>query len=101
MAKSLKLIIEALLFASDKPLTARDIHTILPEVPLASINSALRVLKYEYEAMGRSFVLKLCGAPHSPITPSRKSLINQLLNYPAAFQPYAIPFITPFLKLIG
>ena len=58
MAKSLKLIIEALLFASDKPLTARDIHAILPEVPPAGINSALRVLKYEYEAMGRSFRLK-------------------------------------------
>jgi len=58
MGRSLKLIIEALLFASDKPLTDRDIHAILPDVPLAGINSALRVLKYEYEAMGRSFGLK-------------------------------------------
>lgn len=58
MAKSLKLIVEALLFSSDKPLTARDIHSVLPDVNLANINSALRVLKYEYEAMGRSFRLK-------------------------------------------
>jgi len=58
MAKSLKLIIEALLFASDKPLTVKDIHSALPEANPSKIKSALRVLKYEYEAMGRSFSLK-------------------------------------------
>lgn len=58
MTKSLKLIIEALLFASDKPLTARDIHAVLPDVTTQEISSALRVLKYEYEAFGRSFGLK-------------------------------------------
>ena len=58
MAKSLKLIIEALLFAADKPLPARDIHAILSDVKIADIKSALRVLTYEYEAQGRSFSLK-------------------------------------------
>ncbi|MBW2028932.1 MAG: SMC-Scp complex subunit ScpB [Deltaproteobacteria bacterium] len=58
MARSLKLIIEALLFASDKPLTAKDIRAALPEANLSEIKSAFRVLKYEYEAMGRSFSLK-------------------------------------------
>jgi segregation and condensation protein B len=58
MGKSLKLIVEALLFASDKPLTPRDIHAVLPDVKLPDISSALRVLKYEYEALGRSFTLK-------------------------------------------
>lgn len=58
MAKSLKLIVEALLFASDKPLTAKDIHSVLPDVKLQEITGALRVLKYEYEAFGRSFGLK-------------------------------------------
>lgn len=58
MTKSLKLIVEALLFASDKPLTARDIHAVLPDVGTQDISSALRVLKYEYEAFGRSFGLK-------------------------------------------
>jgi segregation and condensation protein B len=58
MVKSLKLIIEALLFASEKPLTARDIHAVLPDVATQEITSALRVLKYEYEALGRSFGLK-------------------------------------------
>ncbi|MFH1351688.1 MAG: SMC-Scp complex subunit ScpB [Pseudomonadota bacterium] len=58
MGKSLKLIVEALLFASDKPLGASDIHALLPDVKTADIKSALRVLKYEYEALGRSFSLK-------------------------------------------
>jgi len=58
MAKSLKLIVEALLFASDKPLTAPDLQACLPDVSLADIRGALRVLQYEYEAIGRSYSLK-------------------------------------------
>jgi segregation and condensation protein B len=61
MVKSVKLVVEALLFSSDTPLTAKDIHTVLPETSLADIQSALRVLMYEHEAMGRSFVLKEVG----------------------------------------
>jgi segregation and condensation protein B len=52
------LIVEALLFASDKPLTAREIRQCVPDADMADVKSALRVLQYEYEAMGRSFVLK-------------------------------------------
>jgi len=58
MAKSLKLIIEALLFVSDKPLSARDINYYLTDVKIDDIKSALKVLKYEYETMERSFGLK-------------------------------------------
>jgi len=58
MSKSLKLIVEALLFASDKPLSAREIHDSLSDVKLAEIKSALEDLKQEYEEMGRSFILK-------------------------------------------
>ena len=58
MAKSLKLIIEALLFVSDKPLSARDINSYLTDVKIDDIKSALKVLEYEYETMGRSFGLK-------------------------------------------
>jgi segregation and condensation protein B len=58
MAKSLKLIVEALLFASDKPLSAQDIHACLPDVSPADIKSAIKVLKYEYEAMARSYSLR-------------------------------------------
>jgi len=58
MVKSLKLVVEAIIFASEKPLSAREIHTYLPEAKIPEIKSALRVLRYEYEAMGRSFGLK-------------------------------------------
>ena len=58
MAKSLKLIVEALLFASEKPLTPKDIQAVLTDTKTPDIASAIRVLKYEYEAMGRSFSLQ-------------------------------------------
>lgn len=58
MSKSLKLIVEALLFASDKPLAVREISQCIPDAAAGDIRSALRVLQYEYEAMGRSFVLR-------------------------------------------
>lgn len=58
MGKSLKLIVEALLFASDKPLSVKDLQSSLPDVKTDDLKSALRVLQYEYEAMGRSFSLK-------------------------------------------
>ena len=58
MGKSLKLIVEALLFSSEKPITVKEIHSCLPDAGLADIRSALKVLKYEYEAMGRSFGLR-------------------------------------------
>ncbi len=58
MAKSVKLVVEALLFSSEKPLNAKDIHAVLPEISMVDISSALKVLKYEYEAMGRSFFLR-------------------------------------------
>jgi segregation and condensation protein B len=61
MAKSLKLIVEALLFASENPLTPKDIHAVIPESKPADIAGALRVLKYEFEAMGRSFTLQEVG----------------------------------------
>ncbi|MCF8062903.1 MAG: SMC-Scp complex subunit ScpB [Deltaproteobacteria bacterium] len=58
MPKSLKLIVEALLFASDRPLSVKDFRSWLPDAEPAGIRSALKVLKYEYEAMGRSFNLR-------------------------------------------
>jgi segregation and condensation protein B len=61
MAKSLKLIVEAILFASENPLTPKDIHAVLPESKPADIAGALRVLKYEFEAMARSFTLQEVG----------------------------------------
>lgn len=58
MSKSLKLIMEALLFASDKPLTYKEIQVCLPDVKIADIKNTLEVLQYEYDSMQRSFTLK-------------------------------------------
>ena len=58
MDNPIKLIIEALLFASDRPLTAREMHTWLPDAALADIKTAAEELLAEYNTIGRSFVLK-------------------------------------------
>jgi segregation and condensation protein B len=58
MNNPIKLIIEALLFASDRPLTAKEMHAWLPEASLADIKEAAKELLEEYTTMGRSFVLK-------------------------------------------
>ncbi len=56
--KRLKLIIEALLFTSDKPLSAREIHSCLSDKTTSDIRQALNELSAEYNDMERSFVLK-------------------------------------------
>jgi segregation and condensation protein B len=58
MGKSLQLIIEALLFASDKPLSVKDIRVCLPEAKPAEIKEALTALDNEYINMERSFRLR-------------------------------------------
>ncbi|NQT54852.1 MAG: SMC-Scp complex subunit ScpB [Desulfobacteraceae bacterium] len=58
MSKNLNSIIEALLFTSDRPLNAREIHSWLADETLSNIKNALEELRSEYDTMGRSFVLK-------------------------------------------
>ena len=58
MSKNLNSIIEALLFTSDRPLNAREIHSWLVDETLSNITNALQELQSEYDTMGRSFVLK-------------------------------------------
>ncbi len=58
MEKPLELIIEALLFASSKPLSVQEIHRCLPDVPAPDIRAALTGLQTTYDAMERSFCLK-------------------------------------------
>ncbi len=58
MANSLKLIVESLLFAASEPLTARQIHALLPGRDLRDIKDVLDELKTEYDGMKRSFVLR-------------------------------------------
>ncbi|MCK5724432.1 MAG: SMC-Scp complex subunit ScpB [Gammaproteobacteria bacterium] len=58
MSKSLKLIIEALLFASDRPLNVREINACLPDETASKITQALNELQTEYDDLKRSFVLR-------------------------------------------
>ena len=58
MSKNLNSIIEALLFTSDRSLSAREIHSWLADETLSNIKNALEELQSEYDTMGRSFVLK-------------------------------------------
>ncbi len=58
MAKSMKMIIEALLFSSDKPLTVKDIHDCLPDADKAEIKNSLTILQHDYDTLERSFILK-------------------------------------------
>jgi len=58
MDKPLELIIEALLFASSRPLSVQEIHRCLTDVPLPDIKAALTGLQAAYDAMARSFCLK-------------------------------------------
>ena len=58
MAKSLKLIIEALLFTSDKPLSLKDFRSCLPDESTSDIKEALKILEHDYEVLDRSFKLK-------------------------------------------
>jgi segregation and condensation protein B len=58
MATSLKLILEALLFSSDKPLTVKDFHLCIPDAEVSDIKSALKILENDYEVLDRSFTLK-------------------------------------------
>jgi segregation and condensation protein B len=55
MSKPLKLVLEALLFAAEKPLSAREIHAWLPEETLEATIEALEALREDYTKMERSF----------------------------------------------
>jgi segregation and condensation protein B len=58
MSKSLKMIIEALLFSSDKPITVKDINDVLPDAEKSEIKNSITILTHDYDALERSFVLK-------------------------------------------
>ena len=50
-----KHIIEALIFASDQPLTAKKIKSFLPEIELSDVERAVYELNREYEERGSAF----------------------------------------------
>ncbi len=58
MDNSLKLIVESLLFSSDRPISAREIQAWIPEQSLSDIRAAIKELMEEYQKLGRSFTLR-------------------------------------------
>jgi segregation and condensation protein B len=55
--QDLKNIVEALLFVSSKPLSAENIHELMPETPICDIRLALQELVCEYKDRQGGFVL--------------------------------------------
>ena len=81
MDKSIKLIIESLLFASSEPLTPRQIHAILPKTGFEDIKNILQDLKNEYDEMQRSFIIKEVANGYQFRTlPFYKPYITNMLN---------------------
>lgn len=81
MSKSLKLIIEALLFSSEKPLTVKDIKDCVPDTDTKDIKNALAVLEHDYEAMDRSYDLKeVAGGYQFRSKPEYGSYILRMLQ---------------------
>lgn len=81
MSKSLKLIIEALLFSSDKPLTVKDIKDCITDTDVKDIKSALTILEHDYEAMDRSYDLKeVAGGYQFRSKPEYGSYILKMLQ---------------------
>ncbi len=58
MSKSLKMIIEALLYAAEKPLSVKEIRGVLSDAKESEIKGALEDLRKEYESLERSFTLR-------------------------------------------
>jgi len=56
--RRLKLIVESILFATEKPLRLRDLNRCIPDMTRSDLRQALDELKAEYETLERSFVLK-------------------------------------------
>jgi segregation and condensation protein B len=81
MSKSLKLIIEALLFSSDKPLTVKDIKDVLPDTDAKDIKSALAILEHDFAAIERSFTLsEVAGGYQLRSRPEYGSYILRMLQ---------------------
>jgi segregation and condensation protein B len=81
MSKSLKLIIESLLFSSEKPLTVKDIKDCIPDTDVKDIKGALTILEHDFEAMDRSFDLKeVAGGYQFRSKPEYGSYILRMLQ---------------------
>ncbi|MDY6878969.1 MAG: SMC-Scp complex subunit ScpB [Thermodesulfobacteriota bacterium] len=92
MDMSLNLIIEALLFASDKPLTILDIQSALPEEDSTRISEAIKELQEEYDSMARSFLLKEVAGGYQFRTQSQYApyILQMLKTSPARLSRAAL-----------
>ena len=92
MEKSLKLIIEALLFSSDRPLTAREITSWLPGETLGAVKEALEALRADYDALERSYCLREVAEGYQFRTRSRYApfVLRMLKTSPARLSRAAL-----------
>ncbi|MFC1632280.1 SMC-Scp complex subunit ScpB [Candidatus Omnitrophota bacterium] len=75
----IKQIIEALLFASNKPLTCSEIKEVLEETETPEIKSQLAALKQEYQDSGRSFnIQEIAGGYQIATNPQFASWLSKL-----------------------
>jgi segregation and condensation protein B len=70
MQDNLKSVIEALLFASDKPLTIEQIRNVLDNLEATEIRGILEALKNEYEQSNRGMRITEIAGGFQIITPS-------------------------------
>ena len=71
--------VEALLFASDEPVTITKLHDIIPDTTSQAIKGVIKDLKQEYEASGRAFVLEEIAEGYQLLTkPEYKEWVEKL-----------------------
>jgi len=96
MDNHLKLIVEALLFASGEPLSTRQIRDLLPGKDLKDIKKVLKELKDEYETMKRSFLIKEVaeGYQFRSLPKFRPYIANMLMSTQSRLSKAALETLT-------
>jgi segregation and condensation protein B len=78
---NLKYIIESLLFVSDSPIMLKQIHFIMPDVPMSHIRKAVEALALEYNERGGSFYLSnVAGGIQLRTRPIYKDWIKRFIR---------------------
>jgi len=79
--ENLKYIIESLLFVSDTPIMLKQIHYIMPDVPMSQIRKAVQELTLEYNERGGSFYLSnVAGGIQLRTRPMYKDWIKRFIR---------------------
>ena len=74
-----KQAVEAVLFASDDPVTVARLHSLIPEAKPAELQEALAALRADYDAQGRAFALEEIAGGHQLLTrPACADIIARL-----------------------